>query len=160
MGRSGQSQLGSGDGVDLKDCMSTLRTEIGKLQESLGVARVLTENVRLQDYPYKLWQNGLDAKRKLDAAISLKTLKEAKHFLSELGLDLILKESYVETYRVGSDSWWHSIYMTLKDTLDRGADLTARFVADSVFDACGFQPKPEEVTPEAGKWLVRSSWGG
>lgn len=122
--------------------------------------RLKTANMNLQNFYWARWQKVLEQQRKLEAAASLQSLKEAKHMLSNLGLDLDLSKSNINTYRVGSDSWGHDVWMTMRDMWDRGSVLTADVIKASVFDACLFEPK--EVTPAGrpGEWIVQASWGG
>lgn len=122
-------------------------------------AKVVTANMSLPDYYWSWWQKAHDQARKLENGAALKALKEAKHFLSELGLGLDIGRSSLETYRSGSDSWGHSVYLSLTDLWDRGAVLTEDVIRMSVFDACRFEPKKVQLL-SSGVWVVEAEWGG
>lgn len=124
-------------------------------------ARLVTANMSLVDFYGREWRKVLETKLKAERAASMRTLKEVKAMLSNLGLDLDLSRSGIDSYRVGSDSWGHSAFFTLKDTMNRGAVLTADVVADSVWDATQLQPKASDVKNGGpGIWTVQAHWGG
>lgn len=121
-------------------------------------ARIITANMSLQDYYEDMVRKVRAQQFKLEAAAAAKSLKEAKHFLSQIGLNLDIKRSSLENYRVGSDSMGYDVWLHLTDMWDRGPALTDDFVAASVFDACRFQPKVKSVGQ--GVWTAEASWGG
>lgn len=139
--------------------MDPLTKNVITRAKEAAMAREASRN--LEDLYWSYWSKAQDVIRRALQSASMNSLKEAKFQLSNLGLDLDLKRSGITSYRVGSDSTGADIYLTLRDMWDRGDALDAETISMSVFDACGFEPRPEDIKQTGpGVWTVQKSIGG
>jgi hypothetical protein len=116
-------------------------------------------NMDLSEKFFSAMQKVREQTRKMEARAVNEILKDVKYMIVNLGLDLDIKASWVQQYRVGSDSWGYSAAFVLKDLLDRGDALDAETVSMSVWDVTRMDPK--KVTKKSpGVWIAEMEWGG
>lgn len=121
--------------------------------------RIKTANMDLSEVFFNRMQKVREAVLKLEAKASMETLKDVKFMIINLGLNLDLKKSWIDQYRVGSDSWGYSAGFVLTDTLDRGDKLDEKTVSMSVWDVTRMDPKKVSKGP-GGVWTAHMEWGG
>lgn len=115
-------------------------------------------NMDLSDVVFNRMQKVREQTRKLEAKAAVDTLKDIKYMIVNLGLDLDIKKSSIQQYRVGSDSWGYDAYLILTDLMDRGDVLDEKTVSMSVWDVTRMDPK--RVIKKGKLWEVFMSWGG